>query len=181
MVMKNLYITILVFVALLTPVSVFGEHTLSNELVPVCSQSIQSYKMRSVAPMRTNQITEIQGVEKSVNTARTYSTSMELYTKSKLRKTTQSAVSVACSGANTTSLWTSSLNPIGENQPNMSIASSAPTMYGLEGPGVPDVPEDEIIPLGLEWDVLFLMILMAFVYAIFVARKQCTVIYNRKP
>lgn len=181
MIMKNLYITILALFALLTPTSVFGEHTLSNELVPVCSQSIQSYKMRSVAPMRTNQMTGNQAVEKSVNTVSTYNTSMELYTKSKVRKTTQSAVSVAGTGANTTSLWTSSLNPIGENQPNISIASSAPTMYGLVGPGVPDVPEDEIIPLGLEWDVLFLMILMAFVYAIFVARKQCTVIYNRKP
>jgi hypothetical protein len=41
-----------------------------------------------------------------------------------------------------------------------------------DGPGVPKVDSSEMIPLTLGWDVILLLISLAFIYAISIAQKR---------
>ena len=41
-----------------------------------------------------------------------------------------------------------------------------------DGPGVPKVDSSEMIPLTLGWDVILLLITLAFIYAISIAQKR---------
>lgn len=160
MAMKKLYITILAIVLWL-PISVCGQQS----VVLVGSSSVQTYKMRSVAPMRVSRAIEKQKTDiEDPNTYGIYNTSMELYTKSKIRRTTQSVV-LGGSSSNGISLWTSSSHLEGVSQISGNEVGAVSLMYGLAGPGVPNVPEDEIIPLELDREVILLVLMMALGYA----------------
>ena len=173
MAMRFLYITILSIVVLLVPIHMYGQHS----TLTIGSQSIQTHKMRSVAPMRANRVVIDRNVDVTNNTYGIYSTSMELYTKSKVRRVAQPVV-LDGSSAGGQSLWVSSSNVGAISQIGGSEVSSASVMYGLVGPGVPDVPEGEVIPLDLEWDVIVLLLMMALGYSGIVCKRSIRIHNN---